>query len=208
MSYQESYQAALDYLYTFVDGRHPAPTPVAAQRKLQRMRRLLAACGNPHTALRCVIVAGSKGKEAVSYDDLAGLGRRHPLVAVPFVLGVLSLMGFPPTAGFFAKYYVLMAAVQGGGWMLGLAILGVITSAIGAYYYLRVVVYLFMKQPEPGAPVAVPMRSFYVASAIVLSAYFVLRMGLAPGAYLDMAAESAPFAAVGAESEGDAVARF
>jgi NADH-quinone oxidoreductase subunit N len=145
-------------------------------------------------AFGALIMAGSKGKEAVSYDDLAGLGRRHPMLAVPFVLGILSLMGFPPTAGFFAKYYVLMAAVQGGGWMLSLAILGVVTSAIGAYYYLRVVVYLFMKQPEAGAPVAVPMRSFYVAAAIGLSAYFVLRMGLAPGAYLDLAAESSPIA--------------
>jgi NADH-quinone oxidoreductase subunit N len=157
-------------------------------------------------AFGALILAGSKGKEAVSYDDLAGLGRRNPMVAMPFVLGLLSLMGFPPTAGFFAKYYVLMAAVQGGGWLLWLAILGVITSAIGAYYYLRVVVYLFMKQPEPGAPLAVPMRSFYVASALALSAYFVLRMGLAPDAYLEMAAASAP--AIEAGPSAGEIARF
>lgn len=142
-------------------------------------------------AFGALIAAGSKGKEAVTYEDLAGLGRRHPLIAVPFVLGILSLMGFPPTAGFFAKYYVLMAAVEAGGSMLWLAILAVITSAIGAYYYLRVLVFLFMKQPEPGAPIAVPMKSWYVAAAIVLSAYFVIRMGMAPGAYLDLASAAA-----------------
>lgn len=142
-------------------------------------------------AFGALIWVGSRGKEAVSYEDLAGLGRRHPMVAVPFVLGVLSLMGMPPTAGFFAKYYVLAAAVQAGGGMVWLAVLGVVTSAIGAYYYLRVIVFLFMKQPEPGAPVAVPMRSFYVAAALVLSGYFVLRMGLAPGAYLQLALEAA-----------------
>lgn len=142
-------------------------------------------------AFGALIAAGSNGKEAVSYEDLAGLGRRNPLVAVPFVIGILSLMGFPPTAGFFAKYYVLMAAVQAGGSMLYLAILAVITSAIGAYYYLRVIVYLFMKQPEPGAPVAVPMRSWYIAAAIVVSAYFVIQMGISPTAYLELAAGAA-----------------
>ncbi len=116
-----------------------------------------------------------------------GLGRRHPVVAVPFVLGILSLMGFPPTAGFFGKYYVVMAAVEAGGGMVWLAVLLVMTSAVGAYYYLRVIVYLFMRdpaEPEQGAPVAVPMRSGYVAAGLTLSAYFVLRLGLTPGGYL------------------------
>jgi NADH-quinone oxidoreductase subunit N len=142
-------------------------------------------------AFGALIWAGSRGLEAVSYEDLAGLGRRHPMIALPFVLGMLSLMGIPPTAGFFAKYYVLISAVAAGGGMIWLAVLGVVTSAIGAYYYLRVLVFLFMKEPEPGAAVAVPMRSFYVATALVLSGYFVLRMGLAPEWYLQLALEAA-----------------
>jgi NADH-quinone oxidoreductase subunit N len=142
-------------------------------------------------AFGSLIYLGSKGKEAVSYEDLAGVGRRHPAAALPFVLGVLSLMGFPPTAGFFGKYYVFSAAVQAGGGMVWLAVLGVLTSAVGAYYYLRVIVYMFMKQPQAGAPIAVPMKSGYVVTALVLSSYFVLRMGVAPGTYLDMAIEAA-----------------
>jgi NADH-quinone oxidoreductase subunit N len=142
-------------------------------------------------AFGSLILAGSRGKEAVTFEDLAGLGRRHPMVAIPFALGVLSLMGFPPTAGFFAKYYILTAAVSHGGGMVWLAILGVISSAVGAYYYLRVLVFLFMKQPEQGAPIAVPMRSLYVVSAIVLSSYFVIRMGLAPSHYLELALSAA-----------------
>ncbi len=138
-------------------------------------------------AFGSLIAVGSHGKEAVTYDDLAGVGRRHPWVAVPFTLGILSLMGFPPTAGFFGKYWVLEAAVRAGGDMTWLAILAVLMSAVGAYYYLKVLVYLFMKQPEPGAAVAVPMRSGYVVAALVLSSYFVLRMGLAPTAYLELA---------------------
>lgn len=152
---------------------------------------LLAYTASNVLAFGALIAAGSHGKEAVTYDDLAGLGRRHPLLAAPFVLGVLSLMGLPPTAGFFAKYYVLMAAVDAGGGLVWLAIIGVLASAAGAFYYLKVIVYLFMRQPEAGAPVAVPMKSWYLVLALGLSAYFVLRMGLAPGAYLDLASAAA-----------------
>lgn len=152
---------------------------------------LMAYTASNALAFGSLIYLGSRGKEAVSYEDLAGVGRRHPAAALPFVIGVLSLMGFPPTAGFFAKYYVLNAAVEAGGGLVWLAVLGVVTSAIGAYYYLRVLVYMFMKAPQPGAPIAVPMKSGYVVLALVLSGYFVLRMGLAPGNYLSMALEAA-----------------
>jgi NADH-quinone oxidoreductase subunit N len=142
-------------------------------------------------AFGSLILMGSRGKEAVSYEDLAGVGRRHPLAAVPFVIAVLSLLGLPPTAGFFGKYYVFNAAVQAGGGMVWLAVLGVLTSAIGAYYYIRVIVFMFMKQPAAGAPIAVPMRSGYVITALAISTYFVFRMGLAPNTYLEMALEAA-----------------
>ncbi len=138
-------------------------------------------------AFGSLIAMGSYGKEAVSYEDLAGVGRRHPLVALPFIIGVLSLMGFPPTAGFLGKWCVFSAAVSAGDSLLWLVILGVLTSVVGAYYYLRVVVFMFMKAPEPGAAIAVPMRSGYVALALVLSGYFVLKMGVTPAAYIDMA---------------------
>ncbi|HEY2733303.1 MAG TPA: NADH-quinone oxidoreductase subunit N, partial [Polyangiales bacterium] len=64
-------------------------------------------------------------------------------------------------------------------------------SVIGAYYYLRVLVFLFMKAPEPGAPLALPMRSGYVVLAIVLSGYFVLKMGITPSHYIDIALAAA-----------------
>ncbi|MEM6960447.1 MAG: NADH-quinone oxidoreductase subunit N, partial [Myxococcota bacterium] len=138
-----------------------------------------------------LILVGSRGKEAVSYEDLAGVGRRHPMVAVPFVLGVLSLMGFPPTAGFVGKYYVFQAAVSAGGGMVWLAVIGVLSSAVGAYYYLRVLVFMFMKEPQTGAPVAIPMRSGSVVLALLVSGYFVLKMGITPASYLQFAIEAA-----------------
>jgi NADH-quinone oxidoreductase subunit N len=140
-------------------------------------------------AFGSLILMGSKGKEAVSYDDLAGAGRRHPLAALPFVIGVLSLLGMPPTAGFFGKYYVFSAAVQSG--LVWLAVVGVLASAVGAYYYLKVIVYLFMREPEEGKPIAVPMQSTYVVAALVLAGYYVVRMGITPGRYLDWAVSAA-----------------
>jgi NADH-quinone oxidoreductase subunit N len=140
-------------------------------------------------AFGSLILMGSKGKEAVSYDDLAGAGRRHPAAAFPFVIGVLSLLGMPPTAGFFGKYYVFSAAVQAD--LVWLAVVGVLASAVGAYYYLKVVVYLFMKEPEEDAPIAVPMRSGYVLFALVLAGYFVVKMGVTPGRYLEWAVSAA-----------------
>jgi NADH-quinone oxidoreductase subunit N len=142
-------------------------------------------------AFGSLIAIGSRGKEAVSYEDLAGVGRRHPMLALPFIVGVLSLMGFPPTAGFFGKWYVFSAALAAGDSLLWLVILGVLTSVIGAYYYLRVIVFMFMKAPEPGSAIAVPMRSGYVVLALVLSGYFVLKMGITPSRYIDMALAAA-----------------
>ena len=135
-------------------------------------------------AFGALIWVGSYGREVVSYEDLAGVARRHPFVALPFVLGVLSLMGFPPTAGFFGKYYVFSAAVQAGHiWM---AILGVLTSAIGAYYYLKVIVFMYMSEPKEGAPIAIPMRSGAVVAALAIAAFFVLEAGLTPSTYVGM----------------------
>jgi len=142
-------------------------------------------------AFGSLILMGSKGKEAVSYDDLAGAGRRHPMAAFPFVIGVLSLLGMPPTAGFFGKYYVFSAAVQAGGPMIWVAVIGVLASAVGAYYYLKVIVYLFMREPEEDQPIAVPMQSISVIVALVLAGIYVVHMGIAPSRYLDWAVSAA-----------------
>ena len=142
-------------------------------------------------AFGSLILMGSKGKEAVSYDDLAGAGRRHPVAAFPFVIGVLSLLGMPPTAGFFGKYYVFSAAVQAGGPMIWVAVIGVLASAVGAYYYLKVIVYLFMREPEEDQPIAVPMRSIYVTIALFVAGYYVVKMGITPTRYLDWAVSAA-----------------
>jgi NADH-quinone oxidoreductase subunit N len=152
---------------------------------------LLAYTVSTAGAFGTLILCGSRGREAVSYDDLAGLGKRHPAAALAFSLFLVSLAGIPPTAGFFAKWFVFKAAIDGG--LYWLAILAFVNSVIGAYYYLRVLVYMYMREPAAGAPLAVPMRSGYVTAALIVSAILVMVLGLTPTRYLDIAIRAAAF---------------
>jgi NADH-quinone oxidoreductase subunit N len=81
----------------------------------------------------------------------AGLGRRAPLLGALMFLFLLSLTGIPPLAGFWAKWYVIQAALQVGGWLNVLAVLTVINAAVAAFYYLRVAVYMYMRDPATDA---------------------------------------------------------
>ena len=140
-------------------------------------------------AFGTLILCGRHGAEAVSFEDLAGIGRRHPAAALPFSLFLLSLMGFPPTAGFFGKWFLFRAAMDGG--FTWLTIIAFLNSVLGAYYYLRVLVYMYMREPAAGAPVATPMRSGYVSTALVVSAILVILLGVLPSLPLDMAVKAA-----------------
>ena len=150
---------------------------------------LLAYTVSTAGAFGALILCGRRGAEAVSYEDLAGIGRRHPAAALPFALFLVSLAGVPPTAGFFGKWFIFRAAMDGGFYWLTL--IAFVNSVIGAYYYLRVLVYLYMREPAAGAPVAVPMRSGYVAAALLVSAILVLVLGLMPAGSLDVAVQAA-----------------
>jgi NADH-quinone oxidoreductase subunit N len=140
-------------------------------------------------AFGALILCGSKGKEAVTYEDLAGIGRRHPAAALAFSLFLVSLAGIPPTAGFFGKWFVFRAAMDAGFYLL--TIIAFVNSVIGAYYYLRVLVFMYMREPAAGAPIATPMRSGYVATALILSAILVLALGIVPSQSLDVAIKAA-----------------
>ncbi len=96
-------------------------------------------------AFGVVMALEQRGEEAWSLDDFSGLYQRRPFLAIAMALFMFSLAGVPPTAGFMAKFYVFTAAYEGG---LGLlALIGVITSAIAVFFYLRVVVRMFMQEP-------------------------------------------------------------
>ncbi|HEY1960265.1 MAG TPA: NADH-quinone oxidoreductase subunit N [Polyangiaceae bacterium] len=140
-------------------------------------------------AFGSLILCGRRGAEAVSYEDLAGIGRRHPAAALSFSLFALSLAGIPPTAGFFGKYFLFRASIDAGFYWL--TIIAFINSVIGAYYYLRVLVYMYMREPAAGAPVATPMRSSYVNAALIVSAIVVIALGFMPSRSFDIAIAAA-----------------
>jgi NADH-quinone oxidoreductase subunit N len=129
----------------------------------------------------------ASGEKYVTLDDYAGLGRRSPLLAAIFVVFLLSLIGIPITGGFFAKFYVFSAALQSN--LVGLTIIGVINSAIAAYYYLRIIVYMYMREPRVDAPVArIP---FGLGVGLAISAAATIYLGVLPGRVLDYALQSA-----------------
>jgi NADH-quinone oxidoreductase subunit N len=126
-------------------------------------------------------------------STFAGLVRREPKLALLLTLFLLSLTGIPPTAGFFGKFYVILAAVQAGGWLMPLAVLAVLNAAVAAFYYLRVVVYMFMREPAGDIPVMRHGRLVWTGLAVATVLTIVL--GLFPNVLLDIVGTAA--AAIG-----------
>jgi NADH-quinone oxidoreductase subunit N len=123
------------------------------------------------------------GEEAVEVEDYAGLGRRHPLLAGMLTLFLLSLVGIPPLAGFVGKFYLFGAAVQSG--FLWLAVIAVLNSAVAAYYYLRVIVYMYMKEPEGAGATLTP--SFAGGVALAVAAVGIVLLGVMPAPFAELA---------------------
>jgi NADH-quinone oxidoreductase subunit N len=123
------------------------------------------------------------GEEAVDVRDYAGLGRRHPLLALVLSLFLLSLVGLPPLAGFVGKFYLFGAAVQAG--YIGLAVIAVLNSAVAAYYYLRVIVYMYMEEPAEATASLTPSLSGGLALAVALLG--IVLLGVMPAPFVDLA---------------------
>jgi NADH-quinone oxidoreductase subunit N len=124
-----------------------------------------------------------------SLGTFAGLGRREPLLGVLMTLFLLSLTGIPPTAGFFAKTEVILAAVEAGGPLTILAVITVLNAAVAAFYYLRVVVYMFMRDSTSDAP-ALRHGALLWGGLTAASALTIL-LGLFPTGLLDAAGAAA-----------------
>jgi NADH-quinone oxidoreductase subunit N len=134
-------------------------------------------------AFGAVLLLERSGREAVQLTDYGGLAARHPVLAVALSVFLLSLIGIPPTAGFVGKFYLFGAAVKSG--YVWLAVIGVLNSAVAAYYYLRLIVLMYMREPE-GAP-TVMAPSFSGALALVVALWGVVQLGVAPGPLFDLA---------------------
>ncbi len=150
------------------------------------MLYLLVYCVMNIGAFGAVILAKTADGESLMISDYAGLGLRKPLLAMFMTIMLLSLAGFPPTAGFVGKFYVFKSAVQAGH--IWLVIVGAINTAISAFYYLRVVVTMYMREPEEELSFTAYPSTLVVG--LVLAAIGVLLIGILPSLMLTPAQNS------------------
>jgi len=147
---------------------------------------LLAYAVTNLAAFGVIALLGTRDRNNDELRDYAGLWYTHPGLAALMTVALLSLGGLPPTAGFIAKWYIFSAAVSAGYY--GLAIIGVLTSVISVFFYLRVVVMMYMAERE-GGPAAVPVtKAGMTALLVAIGAIFYL--GILPTKVLDFAAQS------------------
>jgi NADH-quinone oxidoreductase subunit N len=129
-----------------------------------------------------------QGERYVHTDDLAGLGVRQPVVAAMLTIFLFSLIGIPLTGGFFGKFYVFKAALDAN--LIWLTVLGLLNSAVAAYYYLRIIVVMYFR--EPGDTTAdLPAIAPGVQVVLWGSALATLVLGIFPSWVLDFAGRSA-----------------
>ena len=126
------------------------------------------------------------GEKYVNLEDYEGLGRSSPALAAALTIFLLSLIGIPITGGFFAKFYVFSAALRAN--LIWLTIIGVLNSAVGAYYYLRIIVVMYMREARKEVPVS-PV-SWGLGVALAVSMVATLYLGILPNQVLRIAQHS------------------
>jgi NADH-quinone oxidoreductase subunit N len=140
-------------------------------------------------AFAVVVLVGKKGEKNGNVQDMAGLAFKKPILAVLMSVFLFSLAGIPPTAGFIGKFYLFSAAIKSG--YLGLAIIGVLNSAASCYYYLRVMVYMYMKDSTEDYAWAGMTPA--VALCLIISVGATLFLGVVPGTILELAQKAVQF---------------
>jgi len=140
-------------------------------------------------AFAIVAMLRKGGLEGEEIEDFAGLAKRHPVAALLMLVFMVSLAGLPPTAGFIGKLYVFMAAVEAG--MTWLAVLALVFAAISAYYYLRLVMVMYMHEPEALSATS-PRLVMSPAVSIVLACAIagVVILGIYPNPLINLAAQA------------------
>lgn len=128
-------------------------------------------------AFAAIIALSKKDTEYLDLEDYAGIGFKYPWIGATLSIFLISLAGFPPTAGFLAKFYVFSAAVREG--LVPLVIIGVLASLISVFYYLRIIVYMYMRETTREVTISLENPALYLV--IFLCFYGVLQLGIFPG---------------------------
>ena len=127
-------------------------------------------------AFAAVIALGKKDKEYLELEDYSGVGFKYPWIGATLMIFLLSLAGFPPTGGFLAKFYVFSSAVRQG--LEGLVIIAVLASLVSVFYYLRIVVFMYMRESKKDLEINLENPALFFV--LFLCLYFVLQLGLFP----------------------------
>jgi NADH-quinone oxidoreductase subunit N len=128
----------------------------------------------------CIMAMRRQGRPLDRIADLGGLSRTNPMLALAMAVFMFSMAGVPPLSGFFGKLLVFAAAVQSGLWTL--AVIGILTSVVGLYYYWRVVKVMYLDAPEPAFDRRAPSLSMVTGAMGLLTALFLLVLGPVVGA--------------------------
>jgi NADH-quinone oxidoreductase subunit N len=133
-------------------------------------------------AFGCILCMRRQGRMVEGISDLSGLARSQPGLALALAIFMFSLAGIPPLAGFLAKFYIFLAAIDAG--FYGLAVIGVLASVVGAYYYVRIVKVMYFDEPAPAfdRPVNPVVGAVLAVAAVLILLFFVYPAPLADSA--------------------------
>jgi NADH-quinone oxidoreductase subunit N len=138
-------------------------------------------------AFACLLYMDLEGTRGATLDELNGFARRQPLGALAFAVFLISLTGIPPTIGFVAKFVVIQPVLDAG--MAWLAVVIALNAVLAAFYYLRVVVHMYMYEPEGKVPNIIPGRGLSVS--LGLASLAVVLLGILPNSIYEWAREAA-----------------
>jgi len=139
-------------------------------------------------AFAAVSHLSGRGERYQNIEDFSGLGQKQPLTAAMLSIFLLSLIGVPLTGGFFGKFYIFKAALESH--LVWLTVLGLLNSAVAAYYYLRILVMMYMREPGEAVENAEPLTPG-LRAALILPALGTLLLGIFPTWVLEFAGKSA-----------------
>jgi len=124
-------------------------------------------------AFACIFMMKRENIFYENIKDLSGLSKNHPMLALSFLIILFSLAGIPPLAGFFAKFYVFMAVIEAE--MYALAVIGVVTTVVSAFYYLRIIKVIYFDRPSKPFDESYDwgLKSSLILSSILILVYFI-----------------------------------
>jgi NADH-quinone oxidoreductase subunit N len=137
-------------------------------------------------AFAVISIFSGKNDENAKIDSLAGIGYRHPFLGATMAVFLFSLAGLPPTGGFVGKYFLFSSALEGGEIIL--VLLAVVTSLVSVYYYLRVIIFMYMREPKGEiSEIQLSRAGGFSIAAISLCCLLVLYSGVSPAGIVHMA---------------------